>query len=105
MAPARPPIAAPTAAPSITLTPGTTAPTAAPPAAPIAASCATRGFCAHAPRAAVPASVRARMDLRIALSPVHNELLEHARVASLPPATVHVTGAGTTTARHRSATG
>src|SRR5437879_7451430 len=54
----------------MTLTPGTTAPTAAPPAAPIAASCATRGFWAHAPRAAVPASVRARIDLRIALSPV-----------------------------------
>src|SRR4029079_17766301 len=54
----------------MTLTPGTTAPTAAPPAAPIAASCATRELVAHAPRAAVVASGRAKMDLRIALSPV-----------------------------------
>src|SRR4029079_3579775 len=54
----------------MTLTPGTTAPTAAPPAAPIAASCATRELVAHAPRAAVLASVIARMDCRIAVSPV-----------------------------------
>src|SRR5207237_9006282 len=54
----------------MTPTPGATAPTTAPPAAPIAAPSATRGLLAHAPRTAVLASVKARKDLRIALSPV-----------------------------------
>src|SRR3954453_2536501 len=54
----------------MTLTPGTTAPTAAPPTPPIAASWATRGLLAHAPRVTVVASVSARIDLCIALSPV-----------------------------------
>jgi hypothetical protein len=45
------------------------------------------------------------MDLRIALSPVVNELPEHTPcVQTEPPATVHVTFAGTTIAAHRSAT-
>src|SRR6476661_7113095 len=97
-------MAAPTAAPSITLTPGTTAPIAAPPTPPIAASRVTAGLVAHAPSMAVLPSVKARMDLRIALSPVLNELQEHANAAQLPPVTVHVTCAGTTRAPHRSAT-
>jgi hypothetical protein len=51
---------------------------------------------------AVLPSVKAKMDLRIALSPV---LLScrNMHIATLPPATVHVTGAGTTIPAHRSA--
>jgi hypothetical protein len=49
------------------------------------------------------ASVAARKDLRIALSPVQIELQEHAHTLTMPPATVHVTSAGTTMPRHRSA--